>query len=407
LRVFVLAKRIFKRKLQVHLIFQTIVHYVAKACGISLRTSDEPKAIYFPLQRPIGNIQTLLLRVALGILIGKKNYLIRYTFGTLSVTSSVMGIFWPGFIFECVSQRKKERKDPKRNTQETMQEIPLLGFGTWKIPNDKTKEMVYRAIKDAGIRHIDCASDYGNEKEVGEGIKQAIDEKIVTREELWITSKLWNTYHKEEHVLPACQRSLNDLQLTYLDLYLIHFPIAVKYVPFETRYPPAWCDPNVEKPTIILEENAPLYLTWKAMEKLVDQGVCRHIGVANFNVVTLLDMISYARIRPYANQVELHPYLTQDALVSFCNRFNIKVTAYSPFGSQSYLEIGVPYNEKNDLLKDPTIRDFAAGYNKSTAQILLKYHVQRGINVIPKSSNIDHLRENTQILDFTLTEQEV
>jgi D-xylose reductase len=301
-----------------------------------------------------------------------------------------------------------DHKIKQRTTQEKMQDIPLLGLGTWKIPKEKTKEIVYRSIKDAGIRHIDCACDYGNEREVGEGIKQAIDEKIVTREELWITSKLWNTYHKEEHVLPACQRSLNDLQLTYLDMYLIHFPIALKYVPFETRYPPEWIhDPKAAQPTIVLEENAPIYLTWKAMEKLVDQGLCHHIGVANFNVASLLDILSYARIRPYANQVELHPYLTQDTLVSFCNHFNIKVTAYSPFGAQSYIELGVPYDEKNDLLKDPTIRDFAAGHNKSTAQVLLKYHVQRGINVIPKSSNIDHLRENTQIFDFTLTEQEV
>ena len=113
--------------------------------------------------------------------------------------------------------------------------IPPVGFGTWKIPVAVASDVVYQAIK-SGVRHIDAACDYGNEKEVGLGIKRAIEEGLVTREDLWVTSKLWNTYHRYEHVLPACQKSLDDLGLTYLDLYLIHFPIAQRFVPFETRY---------------------------------------------------------------------------------------------------------------------------------------------------------------------------
>ena len=117
--------------------------------------------------------------------------------------------------------------------------IPGVGFGMWKVPKDACPDLVVGAIQ-AGYRHLDCAADYGNEKEVGEGIKKAIDAGLVKREDLWITSKLWNTYHEPKHVIPACKKSLNDLGLDYLDLYLIHFPISLKYVPFDVRYPPEW-----------------------------------------------------------------------------------------------------------------------------------------------------------------------
>ena len=119
-----------------------------------------------------------------------------------------------------------------------MMEIPKCGLGTWKIPANQVTSLVYRSIKELGVRHIDTACDYGNEVEVGLGINQAIDEGIVKREQLWVTSKLWNTYHSPEHVKLACQKSLKDLNLDYLDLYLIHFPISLKFVPFEERYPP-------------------------------------------------------------------------------------------------------------------------------------------------------------------------
>jgi D-xylose reductase len=117
--------------------------------------------------------------------------------------------------------------------------MPSVGLGCWKIPNDQTAEATYQAIK-AGFRCIDQAADYGNEKESGEGIAKAIGEGLVTREQLWVTSKLWNTYHRKEHVKAACKRSMEDLKVDYLDLYLIHFPIALKFVPFEERYPPEW-----------------------------------------------------------------------------------------------------------------------------------------------------------------------
>ena len=144
-----------------------------------------------------------------------------------------------------------------------METIPPVGLGTWKIDKDKVEELVYTAIKDIGVRHIDCACDYGNELEVGRGIRRALSEGLVSRDELWITSKLWNTYHQPEHVEAACKRSLDDLQLDSFDLYLIHFPISMKFVPFDKRYPPEWIhDPDAPNPRIELDTCAPTHVTW-------------------------------------------------------------------------------------------------------------------------------------------------
>lgn len=149
--------------------------------------------------------------------------------------------------------------------------MPSVGLGCWKIPNDQTADVVYNAIANPkGYRCIDEACDYGNEKEAGEGIKKAIDEGKVTRKELWVTSKLWNTYHRKEHVKAACMKTLQDLQLEYLDLYLIHFPIALKFVPFEERYPPEWVDYDPKSDSLkMVEDLVPMRETWEAMEELV------------------------------------------------------------------------------------------------------------------------------------------
>eukprot|EP01039_Chlorochromonas_danica_P006828 gene6828-7543_t len=284
--------------------------------------------------------------------------------------------------------------------------IPTYGLGTWKIAKDKSQEIVYSAIKDQGVRHIDCACDYGNEVEVGRGIAQAIAEGIVRREDLWITSKLWNTYHREEHVKAAFDRSLKDLGLTYLDLYLIHFPIALKYVPFETRYPPEWIhDPSASQPTIVLEPKAPLHKTWAAMETLVHSGLVRHIGVSNFNVQLLMDVLSYATIRPFCNQVEIHPYNTQESLREVCQRNEIRVVAYSPLASMSYVELGGDRGIR--LFDEADIQKLAQKYNRTPAQIVLRWNVQLGNVIIPKASSNAHLAENVAIFDFSLTEDEM
>jgi diketogulonate reductase-like aldo/keto reductase len=189
---------------------------------------------------------------------------------------------------------------------------------------------------------------------------------------------------------------------------MIHFPIPLKFVPFEERYPPEWIfDPKAANPCLELDYGAPTHLTWKGMEELVDQGLSRFIGVCNFNVQHIMDVLSYARIKPYANQVEMHPYLTQLALVEFCQRHNIKMTAFSPFGSASYIELGMDYGLKRGLLDDPVVATVAANHGRTNAQVLLRWSTQRNIAVIPKTSNLNHLAENLNVNDFTLSNDEV
>ena len=304
----------------------------------------------------------------------------------------------------------------------------MIGLGTWKISKESAETAVYNAIKEAGIRHIDCACDYGNEVEVGLGIKRAIDEGVVKREELWITSKLWNTYHRPEHVEPAFRRSLQDLNLEYLDLYLIHFPISLKFVPFEVRYPPEWVhDPKGADPRIELDERAPMHLTWAAMEALlqlptqqssssssagavaaVGSGPCRRIGVCNFNVQLLMDLLCYANVRPYLNQVELHPYLPQQELLEYCLRNSVRCTAFSPLGSASYAEMGMDQGLGSGLLAHPVVQEVAAAHEgKTAAQVLLRWNIERGASVVPKAGQLAHLKENAAIFDFSLTPEEV
>ena len=166
--------------------------------------------------------------------------------------------------------------------------LPKVGFGFWKVDQDKTADVCHSAIK-VGYRHLDCACDYGNEVEVGQGIAKAIKDGICDREDLWVTSKLWNTYHDPEHVKLACEKSLQDLGLEYLDLYLIHFPIAQRYVPIEKRYPPGWFfEPNAANP-VIEEARVPISDTWRAMEELAKEGLVRNIGICNFGTSQIRD----------------------------------------------------------------------------------------------------------------------
>jgi len=283
----------------------------------------------------------------------------------------------------------------------------LFGFGVWKLPKDIACNTVFHAIV-SGIRHFDCASDYGNEVEVGQGINKAISEGIVKREDLFITSKLWNTNHLAEHVEPACRKSLADLNCGYLDLYLIHFPIALRHVPEDKKYPPEWVyDPDSPSPKIVLEKRAPMHLTWAAMEKLVDKQLTRRIGVSNFNVQLLSDVLSYAVIPPYANQIELHPYLVQQKLVTFCQDNNVQCVAFSPLGSASYIEIGGDAGFGKGPLSEAVVLKIAEGHGRTAAQVILRWNVQRGVAVIPKSSQASRNTENSQIFDFELTEEEM
>ncbi|MHC2068729.1 aldo/keto reductase [Bremerella sp. T1] len=290
-------------------------------------------------------------------------------------------------------------------TLSTGSQMPLLGLGTWKIDKSHCADVIVAAAK-AGYRHFDCACDYGNEQEVGQGLKRIVDEGIATRDELWITSKLWNTYHAKEHVRPACEKSLSDLGLDYVDLYLVHFPISLKYVPFEDRYPPEWFyDPNASEPQLV-EQPVPIAETWQAMESLVDANLAKNIGICNFGTSLIRDLLSYAKIRPSVLQVELHPRLTQEKLLRYCTQEKIAVTAFSPFGPSSYYQLGMA-EKSESLLNHDVVQGVAKEASKSPAQVLLRWAVQRGTIVIPKASSAEHLQENGAIFDFELTNDQM
>ncbi|MFK7829060.1 MAG: aldo/keto reductase [Congregibacter sp.] len=286
-----------------------------------------------------------------------------------------------------------------------MQRIPDIGFGLWKVPPEQCVETVYRAIA-AGYRHFDSAAEYGNEAQVGKGIARAIADGLCTREQLWVTSKLWNTHHAPGHVEAALGRTLSDLGLEYLDLYLVHFPIAQAYVPFSERYPAGWLfDPKLPEQGVRLAR-VPLTATWSAMEQQQDYGLTRRIGVCNYSSGLLQDMLSYARIAPAMLQIEAHPYLTQDKLLRLCRLHNIPVTAFSPLGALSYVELNMA-EIGDSVLEETVVCAAAKRLQRSPAQVVLRWGIQRGTAVIPKTMNPDRMRENLALQDFELSEDEM
>ncbi|KAF9935612.1 NAD(P)H-dependent D-xylose reductase (XR) [Mortierella antarctica] len=277
--------------------------------------------------------------------------------------------------------------------------MPLLGFGTWKVPKNATAATVVKAI-ESGYRLLDCACDYGNEVEVGQGIKQAIEKGLIKREELFVTSKLWNTYHHKEHVPLAFNRTLSDLGLDYIDLYLIHFPISLKFVPFEERYPPEWGKNELDP--------VPVHETWAAMEELVRSGKVRDIGVSNFPAILLMDLLAYAKVKPAVLHVEVHPYMNNAALIKYAKSQGLQITGYSNFGPLSYADLGIPLaKDAVPLFKEDRIVKIAGEHQKTPAQIILRWLVQKEIAVIPKSTDTDRMTQNASIFDFALSAKEV
>lgn len=239
-------------------------------------------------------------------------------------------------------------------------QIPLVGFGTFKVENgQETVEAVKNALK-SGYRHIDAAAIYNNEDSVGQGIK----ESGIDREEIFITSKVWNSDQGFDNTLKAFETTLEKLGMNYLDLYLIHWPQSL----------------NKE--------------TWKALEKLYKDGKVRAIGVSNFKENHLKELMEEAEIFPMVNQVEFHPQLTQPELVTFCNENKIQIVAWGPL-MQGQLD-------KYDLFNELSVK-----YNKTPAQIVLKWDIQQGIVTIPKSTNLERIKSNFEIFDFNLDKEDM
>ena len=246
--------------------------------------------------------------------------------------------------------------------------------------------------------------DYGNEVESGQGVARAIKEGIVKREDLFLVSKLWNSFHDGDKVEPICKKQLADWGIDYFDLYIVHFPISLKYVDPKDRYPPGFTYDGKN----VVPGKASIQETWTAMESLVEEKLVRSIGISNFNGQLIMDLLRYAKIVPATLQIEHHPYLTQEGLVKLAQDHGIAVTAYSSFGPQSFLELDMQQAKDTPLLFDnPTIKSIADKHKKTPAQVLLRWATQRNIAVIPKSNNESRLAQNLDVTSFDLDPNEI
>ncbi|NYF78778.1 aldo/keto reductase [Granulicella arctica] len=256
--------------------------------------------------------------------------------------------------------------------------IPALGFGTL-IPDAAVTITATRDALEAGFRHFDCAERYRNEREVGEALQAGLAAGGIAREDIFVTTKLWNTNHRPERVEPAFEASLGRLRLNYLDLYLIHTPFA--FQPGDEQ------DPRDQNGNVIYDKEVTLLDTWRALESLVDHGKCRAIGLSDITLDGLLPLYESARIKPAVVQVESHPYLPETELLDFCKEKGIVLLAFAPLG----------HGMRPGLLEDPVISAIAARVGKTPAQVLLAWAVQRGTAVLTTPKAAARARENFDI----------
>ena len=256
--------------------------------------------------------------------------------------------------------------------------MPALGFGTL-IPDAALTRTATRGALDAGFRHFDCAERYRNEREVGDALQAGLAANGIAREDIFVTTKLWNSNHRPERVEPAFEASLHRLGIKYLDLYLIHTPYA--FQPGDEQ------DPRDQNGNVIYDNGVTLLDTWRAMESLVDHGRCRAIGLSDISLEELLPIYESARIRPAVVQVESHPYLPETELLEFCKANDIVFLAFAPLG----------HGIKPGPLDDPIVSAIAARVGKTPAQVLLAWAVQRGTALLTTPRTAARAREALDI----------
>ena len=254
-------------------------------------------------------------------------------------------------------------------------QMPALGFGTL-IPDSALTIAATKAALEAGFRHFDCAERYGNEREVGEVLQAGLAAGSIAREDLFVTTKLWNTNHRPARVEQAFDASLDRLRLTYLDLYLIHTPFA--FQPGDEQ------DPRDQNGDVLYDDEVKLLDTWAAMEKLMDSGKCRAIGLSDITLDELMPLYEAARIKPSVVQVEAHPYLPETELLEFCREKGIVFLAFAPLG----------HGVRPGPIEDPVVLGIAERIGKTPAQVLLAWAVQRGTALLTTPRTAERAREN-------------
>lgn len=256
--------------------------------------------------------------------------------------------------------------------------MPAVGFGTLFRDLSVTTQAVKDAL-EAGFRHFDCAERYRNEEQVGVAFKEMLDAGKVRREDLFVTTKLWNTNHRPERVAPAFEASCRRLQVDYIDCYLIHTPFA--FQPGDNQ------DPRDEEGHVIYYDGVTLIETWRALERLVDEGRCKSIGLSDITLEKLREIVEVARIKPAVVQIEAHPYLPEWELLEFCKEHGIIVLAFAPLG----------HGMEPNVLEEPVITQIAQRVQKTPAQVALAWSVQRGVAFLTTSATPSHIRENFDI----------
>ncbi|WVZ78096.1 hypothetical protein U9M48_025860 [Paspalum notatum var. saurae] len=274
--------------------------------------------------------------------------------------------------------------------------MPAVGLGVWRMEKPDIRGLIHSALR-IGYRHLDCAADYQNEAEVGDALAEAFQTGLVKREDLFITTKLWNSDHG--HVVEACKDSLKKLQLDYLDLYLVHFPVATRHTGVGTTSSALGDDGVLDIDTTISLET-----TWHAMEELVSMGLVRSIGISNYDIFLTRDCLAYAKIKPAVNQIETHPYFQRDSLVKFCQKHGICVTAHTPLGGST---ANTEWFGSVSCLDDPVIKSLAEKYGKTPAQLVLRWGLQRNTVVIPKTSKVERLQENFEVFNFDISGEDM